>query len=286
MHKIILGTVQLGLSYGINNQTGKPDRDEAFRIFNLAHERGITILDSAEAYGDSLETIGLHAKKLNRNFFETISKFSGGGLSLATRVNETLKAIRTEHLYAYMFHRYSDYLAGNFKDELLEIKANGFIQRIGVSLYSLDELQICMNDPYIDVIQIPLNPFDASKKKTNMLKEAKLNGKEIHTRSIFLQGLFFKSPKQLTGNLIELSKPLEKIHSLAKKYNLDIQSLCLNFAIHQTFVDRVIIGVEKHEQLIQNIESIMDSFPAKLLEEIESLEITSDMLLNPSNWQP
>ena len=51
--ELSLGTVQLGMSYGISNSTGKPDREEAFSILDTAAEEGITVLDTAAAYGDS-----------------------------------------------------------------------------------------------------------------------------------------------------------------------------------------------------------------------------------------
>ena len=51
--ELSLGTVQLGVSYGINNQSGKPDRTQAFGILDTALTNGISALDTAAAYGDS-----------------------------------------------------------------------------------------------------------------------------------------------------------------------------------------------------------------------------------------
>jgi len=48
-----LGTVQLGLSYGINNADGKPSQETANAILNAALEGGINTLDTAAAYGDN-----------------------------------------------------------------------------------------------------------------------------------------------------------------------------------------------------------------------------------------
>ena len=53
-----LGTVQLGLSYGINNADGKPSQETANAILNAALEGGINTLDTAGAYGDSEVVIG------------------------------------------------------------------------------------------------------------------------------------------------------------------------------------------------------------------------------------
>ena len=39
--KIILGTVQLGLNYGINNKLGKPSEKAAFEILDTAQKSDI-----------------------------------------------------------------------------------------------------------------------------------------------------------------------------------------------------------------------------------------------------
>lgn len=47
--ELILGTVQLGLDYGINNTKGKLSKEEAYEILNTANE--IKILDTASVMG-------------------------------------------------------------------------------------------------------------------------------------------------------------------------------------------------------------------------------------------
>jgi spore coat polysaccharide biosynthesis protein SpsF (cytidylyltransferase family) len=56
--KLVLGTAQLGLSYGIANKYGKPDRADAVDIIKTAIANGTAYIDTARAYGDSEDTIG------------------------------------------------------------------------------------------------------------------------------------------------------------------------------------------------------------------------------------
>ena len=74
LSKLILGTVQLGLNYGVNNSSGKPTLDTAFNILNLAYESGIRTFDTAEAYGDSQEVIGRYIKQFPNKKFKIITK--------------------------------------------------------------------------------------------------------------------------------------------------------------------------------------------------------------------
>ena len=57
-----IGTVQLGLNYGIANNGGQPDEAKSFSMLRAAFENGITSLDTARAYGNSEDVIGRFLK--------------------------------------------------------------------------------------------------------------------------------------------------------------------------------------------------------------------------------
>ena len=56
--KMMLGTVQFGLNYGIANTAGKPSYETARDIIKAAYENGVNCLDTAAGYGDSEEVLG------------------------------------------------------------------------------------------------------------------------------------------------------------------------------------------------------------------------------------
>jgi aryl-alcohol dehydrogenase-like predicted oxidoreductase len=282
--KIALGTVQLGMAYGINNNTGKPDKQEAFRILNTAFDNGITMLDSAEAYGNSIQVIGSYVKERADRSIKIISKFIADETSVNKKITESLKNLGCQHLYAYMYHRFSDYNSKKCWNELLKLKQERKMERIGVSLYSLKELEQAIKDSEIDLIQIPLNPFDCSNDKKKLLTKAKLLGKEIHVRSVFFQGLFFKQPHELPANLQEFAEPLRQFHQVLLNHNMSAREACLNYALHQPSVDYVLIGVETHQQLVENLDSVLEVFPTEISSKLESIIIPNPALLNPSNW--
>lgn len=284
-NKIALGTVQLGLPYGISNTTGKPDQEEADRILNFALDRGINMLDSAEAYGDSLHVIGSYLNKHAAVKFDIINKFTVDCEPILNKFNASLNILNRKNLYAYMYHRFADYKLGESKLTLRHLKEEGKVKKIGVSVYDDEELKLVVDDYDIDLVQVPFNIFDASTKKMDLIKVAKSNRKEIHVRSIFLQGLFFKEPNDLTGNIDSLAQPLRQFHKIINKYNISVNQACINFALHNIFIDKVIIGVEREAQLKENLEAIMIDFPVRIVEEFESIKIIDQLLLNPSNWR-
>ena len=111
-HKIILGTVQFGLDYGVNNTAGKVNSRNVKVILDAAFEKGVLLLDSAEGYGDSQEKIGEYHKN-SSNSFQVITKFSSARLDLPANIKErvykNLKTLNIKSLYSYMFHSFDDY---------------------------------------------------------------------------------------------------------------------------------------------------------------------------------
>jgi aryl-alcohol dehydrogenase-like predicted oxidoreductase len=283
--KLALGTVQLGLPYGINNNSGKPSQAAAFDILDAASRFGIDLLDSAEAYGDSLAVIFNYIGRRPDAGFKVISKFISSDQRLIETLNESMRAHNYTKLYAYMYHRFEDYVSEIYRADLNELKSKGYILKTGVSLYDTADLKMVVKDEEIDIIQIPLNPFDLTSEKKNLLREAKIAGKEIHVRSVFLQGLFFKSTDELTGNLQVFAGPLEQFRKLIAQYGIDVRQACLNYAARQEFVDYVLIGVETRAQLEENVAALLPAFDANLMREFERIAIPDKSLLNPANWK-
>ena len=53
-----LGTVQLGMNYGIANNSGQPDEEKSFSMLRAALENGVTSLDTARVYGNAEDVLG------------------------------------------------------------------------------------------------------------------------------------------------------------------------------------------------------------------------------------
>ena len=65
--KITLGTVQLGLNYGINNADGMPSAETAEKVLSQAIDCGITSFDTSSAYGTSEKVLGNYFNNLFQN---------------------------------------------------------------------------------------------------------------------------------------------------------------------------------------------------------------------------
>ena len=188
--KTILGTVQFGLDYGVNNVEGKPSVETVKKILDIGYSKGIGILDTAEAYGDSQEIIGRYHKQAD-NKFKIITKFSAFRKDLPDkiieRVESNIKTLNIDTLYCYMYHSFLDFITFYERDicGIRELKITGLIRKLGVSVYTNEELEKVLEFKEVDIIQLPFNLFDNNNLRGKIMMKAKSNGIEIHTRSTF-----------------------------------------------------------------------------------------------------
>jgi aryl-alcohol dehydrogenase-like predicted oxidoreductase len=281
--KIVLGTVQFGLNYGINNQTGQVSPEEINSILSLAIRSGINTLDTSSAYGESETSIGnsLRSNLLN---FNIITKYPKSEQSVQQSFKTSLSRLGKKNVYGYLIHHFDFYQAHpEIWNDFIELKKQGLVSKIGFSIYSPDQLLELLdrNVPF-DLIQFPYNIFD--RQFEPYLNTLKQSGVEIHTRSVFLQGLFFKELSSLNGKLKLLRPYLEKLNLYCKQKNKSIEQLTLNYVANNPAIDGILIGVDSCDQLQRNIHAASAGIDNTDIDFITSLNIIETDLLNPVNW--
>jgi aryl-alcohol dehydrogenase-like predicted oxidoreductase len=275
MGRIVLGTVQFGLQYGVNS-VGRPSEKIVQDILAEAYKGGIDILDTSSAYGNSEEIIGECISP--EEGFKIISKYPKGKTPVGEMFYSSLKRLKVDSLYGYLLHHFEVY-KNNPKvwDEFVALKEVGKVKKIGFSLYTPEELQIILdNKSPFDLIQVPFNIFD--KKFLPLMKKVHEEGVEIHVRSTFLQGLFFKDRKTLPEKLKPMKKYLLQLDEFSKQTGLSISEIALNYNLQNPYIDGVLIGVDNVAQLQTNLASVKDT-PIDI-----EIEVKEQELLNPVNW--
>tara|TARA_B100001173_G_C15926695_1_gene520918 strand:- start:121 stop:984 length:864 start_codon:yes stop_codon:yes gene_type:complete len=285
LEKLILGTVQLGLNYGINNFEGKPSLEKSLDILNMAYENGIRILDTAEAYGNAHHLIRNYHKKKNK--FKIITKFPHDIKHnlIKIKVIEYLDLLCVKALDAIMFHSFDSFKSNyNSLNVLNELKSDGLIKNIGVSVYTNSQLESLLIEDLITVVQLPFNMLDNFNVRGDLINKLKKKGKIIHTRSAFLQGLFFKKSSDDMSIVKALKSHLQKLKEITKKQGCSMEELALSYCIHQKNIDNVIIGVDSISQLNANIKACSYEINKEALKCINNIHVKNLGLLNPSLW--
>ena len=286
-NKLILGTVQMGLSYGINNFTGKISFKNSCEILLKAFESGISTLDTAEAYGNSHQVIGEFHKLNSKIKFDIITKIPHDiDVNLIEeKVKTYIKDLNVDCLEVLMFHSFDSYKNNRqIVDRLNSIKSQGLIKNIGVSIYTNNQIEALLLDDAISVVQMPFNLLDNESVRGELMQKLKDTGKIVHTRSAFLQGLFFKENSDTNAVFQKLSSELIEVRSIANDENISISNLALGYCLRQKNIDQVLIGVDSISQLIDNIESANYILNQEVVNKINAVQVENLDLLNPSLW--
>ena len=292
-----LGTVQLGLNYGIHNASGKPSIETSFRILDAAMAAGINTLDTAAGYGNSEEVIGAWLKTVpeeKRPFIVTkASKLDHSSLDalradLQNRVNTSKERLGLSQLPLLMLHNCEDYLCDKENVKLVfdEMKASGDILYSGISAYSNHDYGELAASGF-DAVQIPVNIFDWGQIENGGLQKLKDSGMMVFVRSVYLQGLVFQEPDTLPTHMAFCKDTLVKFRTLCQKYQLSPAVLALSYALSLPGVTSLVLGSETVAQVQQNAQLLSQAVtltPAQMAEIRENFLNTDFQILNPGLW--
>lgn len=282
--KLILGSVQFGLPYGINNNTGIPDSNSLKDILSYAYKNGITLIDTAEEYGEAQNKIG--SFHVDHNHFDIIYKFRiTENDKIKSKINTFLDILHIPSFHTFMYHRYSDFV--NYPSEhntILDLKKSRLINNLGLSVYTNAEFKQAINHEWVDVIQFPYNLFDNYGHRGELISAAKEKNKILHARSVFLQGLLLMPATEFPANLVPLKKYKSLIDQLCEKHKIEARTLCLSYVLQNNLIDGVLIGVDTFDQLKENLATENFQLPKGITDVIDNIKVTETDLLYPYNW--
>ena len=291
MKKMILGTAQLGLRYGIQNCTGKPSVEEAEDILNHAFKNGIRCLDTANAYGDSEEVIGRYINK-ERNLFEICTKLpvEVKGTDISDCYEKSKSLLSVDLFHVYYLHRFEQCKQSGILRQLMLLREKGLIRNIGISIYEPEELEYISENlsSVVDVVQIPFHMLNGARWiYKDLLSKAREKGLRIYARSIFLQGMLLADADSSICKKKKLSSHLRELNTLAKELGYHIAQLAVNYICSVEEIDRFLVGCETLGQLQQNIslyrgsEKLAEEICGKIQQISRSIEISS---IDPRKW--
>ncbi len=280
--RLALGTAQFGLDYGINNQRGQIDKDEAFAILNMAQGAGVNTIDTASAYGNSEDVLGAFTTRFPGGF-KFISKSSGNSL-VSTQLEETLSRLKIARIYGYLLHQFDAYKRNPvIFDQLVGLRDQGKVKKVGFSLYYPAEIEFILKEKLpVDIIQLPYSIFD--QRFSKYLIQLKERNIEVHARSVFLQGLVFKQPDSLDSFFAPIKDRLISLRDIAKETKMPLHRLCVSFALANKNLDKVIVGVDNRNHFKEIIQDLDQSLSSELYNSLVDMAVDDEQIVVPSNW--
>lgn len=304
--KLVLGTVQLGMDYGIANTTGQPPLQTATALIKRAISQGVDCIDTARAYGNSESVIGSVLRSGWGGRARVVTKLSPlAGCDVATPVStvkalvdtsvyESCLSLGVQYLDVLMLHRASHLHDWNGAawSRLRELQQEGRIGQLGASVQSPKELEWCLETPEIRFVQLPCNVLDWRWDDLipMILAKKKETGLQVHARSTLLQGLLTscevnhwkKAGVENPGPIIQWLK--EQAASLGKS---SVASFCLAMLVAQEWVDGVVVGMETMQQLEENLAALGDEplSVSTVNNIIAQRPRLTEVSLDPAQWQ-
>lgn len=291
---LVLGTVQLGLPYGIANKIGQPSQDVAADVVRTAWASGIREFDTAQDYGTSEEILGKAFAQLGvSSQAKVISKIDpqidhGNPQAMAKAIEGSLKRLGMPCLWGLMIHKeefLSQWPKGMGKI-LRDFVTAGKVKHIGVSVYSPDRALEALNMEGIDMIQAPSNILDRRFEKKKFFEQAAQRKKQVYIRSVFLQGLILMEPDALSGDMLFARPVLEKITALARELKVTRNELALGYLKERIPGAKLLIGAQMPEQILENLLAWEKEPAANLVSLVlEHFDQVDEKILNPILWR-
>ena len=289
LNRIALGTAQFGYNYGIANKRGRIPEDEVFDILKFAAASEIDTIDTAHSYGESEAVIGKFLARFDKKF-KVISKLPdvgpGGADSVEVSLRESLGRLKQNRIYGYLIHKFDNLVTyKNLWVKLESFKKHGLVEKIGASLYKPEELEYLLNNHVpLDMVQVPYNIFD--QRFAEYFHILKAENVEIHTRSVFLQGLFLMDRDEAANRFQTAKTAIEKLHAVSSDYDIPMHSLCLCFVLLNEHIDKVVFGIDSLGHLKQNIASLEYYEKVRGIHSIlELLQFHDEGVILPYNWK-
>lgn len=281
INKIIIGTANFGLNYGIGNNYKKIKINEIKKIISFCKKKNITKFDTANGYGNSEKILGRYSfKRLKVQTKIPSIKKKNIKRYIYNLVSKSLKNLRIKRINCLFLHNENDLLNKNgdiIYSCLLELKKNKLINKIGVSFYTPDILEKVVNKYEIDVVQIPFNYLNNSFNKKKLLLKLSMKNIKIQARSIFLQGALLNEDIQKKLKNKNLQKYFKKLNKYLILKNLSNLDYILSYVNNHKFINEFVIGVDSVKQLIEILNYKKNNFFFKPL-------LVHDKFKDPRKW--
>ena len=238
---------------GFNRSSNITRAGVAEKVIRHAYERGIRLFDTADSYGTHPFTAAA-LKGIPREDYTLVSKMwlTPGGIPDKDRGDADLtverfrKELQTDYIDLVQIHCMTDAdWTEKYKkqmDILEDLKSKQIIHNHGVSVHSLEAMEACVGNPWIDVIHVRVNPYGETMDKKDpalvipVIEKLHKEGKGVIGMKLIGDGKY-KDDSEKINNTI--------------KYVLGLGT-----------VDNIIIGFEAPEQIdnyIGRLEAALNS---------------------------
>jgi aryl-alcohol dehydrogenase-like predicted oxidoreductase len=291
-----VGEVGLG---GLYTSTLGGGIKETVGILDHAIDRGVTLVDTAPAYGDSEEVLGQAFRALGRKADALLISTKLGGRpkpfdprdakGLLRSVDESRRLLGRDTIDILSIHEpdrpqiydwWTDWRnpAGPVLDLLNRLKADGIVRAIGLGGTTVTELAHLVSSGLFDSVLTAFN-YNALYREASdeLLPAAKAKGMAVLVGSIFGQGgLGRRFDEIVQTRPIWLSRPrqsqLRALYSLLDETGLGITEISLRMVLGNRDISCALIGARTARQLEESLSAgLKGPLPGEVLSRLDEI---------------
>jgi 1-deoxyxylulose-5-phosphate synthase len=298
---LALGTVELGMDYGINapGHYGRPDQKAATRIVHTALDAGINLIDTARAYGESEAVLG-QALRGRREAVVLATKVTthlpdgslptGAALRrhMLEQLESSLRWLQTDYVDLWQLHNVDASVLAQretISEIFAEVQQRGLVRWRGGSFYGAVLPETALADDLFDVIQVTYSVFD-QRLADRVLPLAADKGVGVMVRSVLLKGALTERADHLPDHLEALRAQSRYFRQIIAEAGLGLTpaQAALAFALAHDQIGSVLVGVRTEEELQANLVALETQLPSSVYATLRALRLDDETLLNPGAW--
>lgn len=293
LSRLMLGTVQFGMPYGVANRTGQPSFEQVCAILTCAYEGGVTCLDTAASYGSSEDVVGKALAELGLAGKMTVvtkttplpadASPAEADVLVERSVAQSLKRLRLDVLPLLLIHHEEDF---RHFDALLKLQQRGLVRHVGASVMTPAMCKGIVNSGLAEAVQAPTSLLDRRYLNAGVFRDARRRGLGLFVRSMYLQGLILLPPEEVQAGLAAVAPVLQRLRRIAGEAGIGLAELCIRYVLALEGVTCGVVGIETLEQMRQNVAIFNKGpLPKDLLRQvIAAVPDLPDSILMPNKW--
>jgi aryl-alcohol dehydrogenase-like predicted oxidoreductase len=279
---------------------GNPDPEDSIRIIHKALDAGINLVDTADSYGDSEETVGralkgrrdnvVLATKVSRPMGTDPNQQGASRRWIMTAVEHSLRRLRTDHIDLYQIQRPDpDTDIVETLSALTDLVRSGKIRAFGTSMMpasDLVEAHWAAERHGLEQFRTEQPPYSILNRgiEREVLPVAQKYGMGILPWGPLGQGMLTGRVRRGQDNDIVRARFLtlafsdgrrldavEQLIPLAEAAGLSMPHLAMAFAISHPGVTSALLGARTMEQLDDLLSGVDTALPDDVLDRIDEI---------------
>ena len=258
---LVLGGAQFGEGYGKFVHTPKLTLEEVEEILQFARINKITEIDLAQSYLNAVENLARSSLSSMFRYTTKIHYAFESQNGIVSTLYSELQSLKVPHFRTILIHNWASLdQASRLEaiDFLNTLLSDGICEQIGVSLYSVEEMDFGGWVP--NCIQAPLNFYNRDFLSDKVALRLASEGTKFMARSIFHQGVL------LNPHLLEELPDLAIFKKFCTENNFSNLQGAISIYDSQSLFTSLTIGItdahELNEILCERLNACdLESFP-------------------------